>query len=114
MATGTWDFETRIRRPDGEVHWIWARGRVQKDETGHPARMFGTVADITDRKRAEETNARLAASSRPPAMPSSAKTLTVLFQVGTRVRKGFLAIPLKKSSASQLISSSQLTVIMRR
>ena len=53
MATGTWDFETRIRRVDGEVRWIWVRGRHRLDEMGQPTRMFGIVLDITERKRAE-------------------------------------------------------------
>ncbi len=54
FAKGSWDFETRIRRVDGEVRWIWARGRGSLDETGQPARMFGTVTDITERKQVEE------------------------------------------------------------
>ena len=54
LASGIWDFETRIRRVDGEVRWIWARGRSWLDEIGQPARMLGTVMDITERKRAEE------------------------------------------------------------
>jgi PAS domain S-box-containing protein len=54
LISGVWNFETQIRRADGELAWIWARGRCQKDETGQPVRMFGTVMDITERKRAEE------------------------------------------------------------
>ena len=54
LAAGTWDCETRVRRTDGEARWIWARGRVRKDEAGQPVQMFGTVMDITERKRAEE------------------------------------------------------------
>jgi PAS domain S-box-containing protein len=51
LVTGVWDFESKIRRPDGEVRWIWARGRCVKDESGQPVRMFGVVGDITERKR---------------------------------------------------------------
>ena len=54
LGSGIWDFETRIRRVDGEVRWIWARGRAWFDERGQPTRMFGTVMDITGPKRAEE------------------------------------------------------------
>ena len=50
-----WDFETQIQRADGEVRWIWARGRCLLDESGQSTRMFGTVMDVTERKRAEET-----------------------------------------------------------
>jgi len=49
-----WDFECRIRRIDGEVRWIWAKGEHQADEGGEPRRMFGIVQDITDRKQAED------------------------------------------------------------
>ncbi len=51
---GSWDFETQIRRVDGEVRWIWIRGRSSLDQQGQPASAFGTVMDITDRKHAEE------------------------------------------------------------
>src|SRR5262249_54748708 len=48
------EFECRIRRADGAVSWIWARGRTQPDETGRPLRMSGLTQDITQRKMAEE------------------------------------------------------------
>jgi PAS domain S-box-containing protein len=50
-----WDFECRARRCNGDVVWIAARGRANHDEHGHPTRMWGTVQDITARKRAEES-----------------------------------------------------------
>jgi PAS domain S-box-containing protein len=40
---------------DGEIRWLEARGRVHRNETGKPFGMTGTVVDITDRKRAEQT-----------------------------------------------------------
>ncbi|MGB8321955.1 MAG: PAS domain S-box protein, partial [Candidatus Acidiferrum sp.] len=52
--SGFWNFETRIRRVDGKVRWIWARGRRWMDEQGQATRMIGTVIDITERKEAEE------------------------------------------------------------
>jgi PAS domain S-box-containing protein len=53
LTSGVWDFETQIRRADGEIRWIWARGCSLLDETVKPVRMYGTVMDITERKRAE-------------------------------------------------------------
>jgi PAS domain S-box-containing protein len=57
----SWSVETQIRRADGEVRWIWARGRRRLNEAGEAVRMFGVVTDITERKQAEEERARLAA-----------------------------------------------------
>ena len=50
-----WEFECRIRRTDGEIRWIWAKGRIQYGNQGEPVRMLGLVHDITERKRAEDT-----------------------------------------------------------
>ncbi|MBX3371798.1 MAG: hypothetical protein KF793_15530, partial [Nitrospira sp.] len=35
----------------GEVRWVHDRGRIIKDETGHPVRIDGIASDITERKR---------------------------------------------------------------
>lgn len=46
--------DCRIMWPDGSIHWIYAQGRVQRDENGKPVRLLGVVVDNTDRKRSEE------------------------------------------------------------
>jgi PAS domain S-box-containing protein len=46
--------EHRLVRPSGEVRTIQSLGDLKRDATGRPYQMFGTVQDITDRKRAEE------------------------------------------------------------
>jgi two-component system sensor histidine kinase UhpB len=51
---GIYDVEYRIVRPDGEVRWVHVRDEVVADPSGRPVRMFGTVQDVTERKRAEE------------------------------------------------------------
>jgi PAS domain S-box-containing protein len=51
---GDWNFECRIRRPDGQVRWIWAAGRHRLDAAGAARRMAGIVQDITERKQVEE------------------------------------------------------------
>src|SRR5262249_21676273 len=45
--------EYRIIRTDGEVRVIRGEGERSRDEPGRPRRMFGTVQDISERKRAE-------------------------------------------------------------
>jgi PAS domain S-box-containing protein len=46
--------EYRVVRPNDEVRIVHSQGDVMRDESGRPRRMFGTVQDITERKRAEE------------------------------------------------------------
>lgn len=52
--SGTLHFEVRVRWPDGSVHWIETFGRTVNGD-GKPRRMSGVVADVTERKRAEES-----------------------------------------------------------
>jgi PAS domain S-box-containing protein len=49
-----YDVEYRVIRPDGEVRFVHSRGHVTRDESGRACRMFGTVQDVTERKRGEE------------------------------------------------------------
>ena len=46
--------EHRVVRPDGEVRTVQGLGTVKRDAAGRACEMFGTVQDITDRKRAED------------------------------------------------------------
>jgi PAS domain S-box-containing protein len=46
--------EYRVRRSNGAIGWVHARGRGYYDDKGKPLRMIGIVLDITDRKQAEE------------------------------------------------------------
>jgi PAS domain S-box-containing protein len=45
--------EHRVSWPDGSVHWLEGKGQVYRRPDGTPIRMAGTVADISERKRAE-------------------------------------------------------------
>nr|WP_246742325.1 PAS domain-containing protein [Microvirga splendida] len=54
---GQLQIEHRILRPDGEVRWILSRGRMLYeivDGELKPARVLGTIIDITERRRNEE------------------------------------------------------------
>jgi PAS domain S-box-containing protein len=46
--------EYRIVRPDGELRWLEAWGRLISDASGAPLRMLGICTDVTERKTADE------------------------------------------------------------
>ncbi|MEW5941456.1 MAG: PAS domain S-box protein, partial [Chloroflexota bacterium] len=48
-----------VRMPGGEERWLEGRANVQRDDSGRPIRMTGTVADITSRVEAEGERAQL-------------------------------------------------------
>ena len=53
------DREYRIvRRSDNETRVVHGLGRLERDDEGRPERLFGTIQDITEKKRVED--ARLA------------------------------------------------------
>ncbi len=67
-----YEHEYRVRRPDGTERWIAARGQATYGPDGRPTRMTGVAMDITERKRVEESQARLAT-----AVEQSAETIVI-------------------------------------
>ena len=54
QKTQQFDLEHRIiRRNDGAVRWVHARGRIERDKSGTPLRLRGIVQDITSSKEAD-------------------------------------------------------------
>jgi signal transduction histidine kinase/CheY-like chemotaxis protein len=51
---GVCEFECRVKNRDGEVRWLWARGKALKDDAGRPVSFLGSSRDITYRKVAEQ------------------------------------------------------------
>ncbi|MCA1366930.1 PAS domain S-box protein [Bradyrhizobium sp. BRP14] len=49
-----YELEYRIVRPTGELRIVHSQGDLTRDASGQPRSMFGTIQDITERKRAEE------------------------------------------------------------
>jgi PAS domain S-box-containing protein len=54
LTCARFEAECRVFRPTGEVRIAHFQGDVKKDASGQPDRMFGTIQDITDRKRADQ------------------------------------------------------------
>jgi len=62
IASGKgWEFECRIIRVDQVTRWVWAKAAITKFANGQAKRILGLIMDITERKQAEEAQARLAA-----------------------------------------------------
>ena len=54
QATGEFDVEFRIIRPDGEVRWVRDRAFPLRDSTGQVYRIAGVSTDVTVRRNLEE------------------------------------------------------------
>lgn len=50
---GPFSAEYRLRSKSGEYRWFLGNGQVQRNESGEPTRMVGSIIDITPRKMAE-------------------------------------------------------------
>jgi signal transduction histidine kinase/PAS domain-containing protein len=57
---GPSDIEYRVIWPDGNIHVIFGRATVVRNELGQAIRVYGTNVDITERKKAEEEVRRYA------------------------------------------------------
>ena len=54
QASGEYDEQYRVVRPDGALRWVHDRAFPVKDENGAVYRIVGIAEDITERKRAEQ------------------------------------------------------------
>jgi len=60
-GSAPFNIKYRFRRPDGEVIWVWDRGRVaERDKDNNPTLVVGLVLDITQEKRNKEKIHQLA------------------------------------------------------
>jgi PAS domain S-box-containing protein len=70
--------EYRVLRPDGSLHWRFAKGRAIYDATGHSVRMVGIAIDIDDRKAADKRLLLQAA-----ALEAAANSIVITDNKGT-------------------------------
>jgi PAS domain S-box-containing protein len=62
--TGVCEIEYRVELPGGGERWLSSRGMIHTDDAGLPARIVGTLADITDRVLSQREVERLFAQLR--------------------------------------------------
>jgi PAS domain S-box-containing protein len=67
--------EYRVRHPDGEWHWLLARGRCSFDAAGTPSRFVGSAIDITEQKQAQIEKERLESQLRQSQKMEAVGTL---------------------------------------
>jgi PAS domain S-box-containing protein len=74
-----YEAEFRVLWPDGQVRWLFGKGKAYRDAAGTPAYMTGATTDITNRRRAEEawreTEALLRLSEQAARVASYVQTL---------------------------------------
>ena len=58
--SGSFDMEYRIiHKSNGDIRWVLSLGKVQCDQSGNVIMMYGTIQDITERKRSEDEHNKL-------------------------------------------------------
>jgi PAS domain S-box-containing protein len=62
--TPGYECEYRVRQPDGDWHWLHARGRCLRDPAGKPIRFVGSTIDVTAQRRAQMDKEQLEAQLR--------------------------------------------------
>lgn len=82
-----YDVEHRIVRSDGEERHVHEQGVVEFNDAGEPVNMLGTVQDITDRKRDQETIERLAFIDTLTGLPNRNLFYDRLTQAFAHVRR---------------------------
>ena len=78
QGLGSEEIDHRVVRPDGSVIWVHAQMELLRDADGAPARLLGTVVDVTALKHAEE-NMRCVLETAPDAMIVTNESGTITF-----------------------------------
>jgi hypothetical protein len=87
-AVGDYVLEYRVCWPDGEVHTLETRGRVIPDAQGRPVRSMGVIADVTERRAAEEAaRSEARAATRMQAVTAGLAAASTLEEVRAAVER---------------------------
>lgn len=87
-SKGELNTELRIISGNGTLKYCNLRAKLEVDNKGNPARLYGTLADITDRKKTELELARLLASEKA-ALTEANNAKEQLSQILERISDGF-------------------------
>ncbi|PZU09048.1 sensor domain-containing diguanylate cyclase [Sphingomonas sp.] len=77
IAEGSsYEFRSRIRRPDGAIRHIFARGEIDRDPNGEMISVFGMIQDCTEQSEQERAldHARIAAEEAAAAARLASET----------------------------------------
>jgi PAS domain S-box-containing protein len=103
-----WEVEFRIRRGDGRYAHVHEQGFIVRDSAGNTLRMIGALADVTERRDAEELGQRLAHASRLTAMGE----LTA--SIAHEINQPMSAILSNVDAAEMLLDSDRLDPVELR
>jgi len=62
--TARYECEYRVRQPNGDWHWLAARGRLLRDSSGRSLRLVGSSSDVTAQRQAQADKEQLEAQLR--------------------------------------------------
>ena len=92
-TVGDYIFEYRVLWPDGVIHTLETRGRVVPGPDGGPLRLMGVIADITERRAAEEAaRSEARAATRIQTVTAGLAAASTLDEVRTAVERALPAL----------------------
>ena len=101
--------EYRVIRPNGEVRWLTAPGKIFRDATGMVIRIAGTMMDITKRKQTEDELRSLHESLEEQVKERTQELQTALSEKGVLLRE----VHHRVKNNLQIISSLMDMISMR-
>ena len=101
----------RVRHKDGDYRWMLVRVELIRDVSGRPCRVLGCQLDLTERNRAEEDRARLAAivqSSEDAIVGKTLSGIVTSWNEGARRLLGYTAEEMVGQPLSRIIPTDRL------